>query len=409
MKLLMVTHHLPRPSWGAGARNLALLRALAQRHDVALLALVDADNPTASDARHLESFVSAVRLVPLPPARNKRLRQASALLTGRSYLLVTHTRPEAQAALDDELAHARYDAVLFESVIVAGYRLPPGVRRIIDQHNIEFEVLLRAYQQDRAPLRRAYDWLEYRQLKPRELARCRAADLVLVTSARERALLERWAPGCRVRVVHNGVDLPPATPGDAATQEVPNRLVFTGTFTYYPNTQAVEYFAERCWHAIRRQVPSATWEIVGRDPPPEVVRLGALPGVRVTGTVPSVAPHLAAAAVAVVPLLAGGGTRLKILDALVAGKAVVSTSLGCEGLDVEPGRHLLVADDPAAFADAVVALLGDPARRAALGAAGRALVEERYQWDDSGAALLGALDELIAGERVRGRRFVPSY
>lgn len=415
MKLLMVTHHLPRPTWGAGTRNFALLRALAPHHDVTLLSLVDPNDPEASDTSHLISFIPEVRLAPLPPAHNKRLRQVSALLTGRSYLLVTHTLPEAQAALDEEMRRARYDAVIFESVIVAGYDLPPGVRRVIDQHNIEFEVLYRAYQQDTSPLRRGYNWLEYRRLKPYELARCRAADLVLVTSERERALLEQAAPGCRVQVVPNGVDLAEPeergvrrTPGvsrtpdgDGQAVEVPNRLIFTGTFTYYPNTQAVLYFAERCWPAVRREIPDATWEIVGRDPPTEVRRLGELSGVTVTGTVPVVAPHLAAASVAVVPLLTGGGTRLKILDALAMRKAVVSTSLGCEGIAVEPGKQLVVADDPNAFAEAVIALLRDPARRAALGAAGRTLVEERYSWESCGARLLAALDELNVAAGVR--------
>lgn len=136
MKLLMVTHHLPRPTWGAGTRNYALLRALALHHEVTLLSLVDPHDADAGDASHLTPFVPDVRLALLPPARKKRLRQASALLTGRSYLLITHTVAEGQAALDAEMRRARYDAVMFESVIVAGYDLPAGVLRIIDQHNI---------------------------------------------------------------------------------------------------------------------------------------------------------------------------------------------------------------------------------------------------------------------------------
>lgn len=393
MKLLMVTHHLPRPTWGAGTRNFSLLRALAQHHKVALLSLVDADDPHATDASHLAPFVAEARLVPLPPARSKRLRQIGALLSWRSYEVATHTLPLAQRVLDEEVGHAGIDAVLFESVIVSGYRLAPGVRRIIDQHNIESEVLQRTAEQAASPLRRGYNWLEARRLKPFEVARCREADLVVVTSERERKVLQALAPDARIRVVPNGVDIATFDHQDEIA-EIPGRLVFTGTFAYYPNVQGVLHFAEHCWPSVRRQEPDATWDIVGRDPPPEVRRLSESPGVTVTGTVPAVPPYLAAAAVAVVPLLTGGGTRLKILDALAMRKAVVSTSLGCEGLAIEPGKQIVVADTPDAFANAVVALLRDPARRAALGAAGRALVESHYSWDHCAAALLAALDEL---------------
>ena len=151
---------------------------------------------------------------------------------------------------------------------------------------------------------------------------------------------------------------------------------------------------------IRRAAPATSLAVVGKDPPP-VVRALASSHVLVTGTVPDVRPWMQSAAVFVCPLRVGGGTRLKILEAQASGRAVVSTSLGCEGLAVTPGQDILVADEPAAFADAVLRCLRDPALRARLGAAGRALVERRYRWEAIGADLAAFYEELLA--RPRGR------
>jgi polysaccharide biosynthesis protein PslH len=152
---------------------------------------------------------------------------------------------------------------------------------------------------------------------------------------------------------------------------------------------------------VLANVPEATWYLVGARPPASFRRLAALPGVTVTGEVPQTQPYLREAAVAVAPLLVGGGTRLKILEALAMEKAVVTTSLGCEGLDVVPGEHLLVADEPDAFADAVTRLLQDDDLRARLGAAGRQLVERAYSWSWSGRTFARAVERLIEPRAAR--------
>jgi glycosyltransferase involved in cell wall biosynthesis len=390
MNILVVTRSLPRPTWGAGTRNYHLLRALARQHTVSLLVLVDENEQSA--ASHTLPATRTLRQVALPSSGSRRFEQIRALATGRSYYLAAHSLPAAQAALDEELARHAYDAVLFESLVVAGYRVPSQVRIILDEHNIEYELLQRTYQRATGMARRGFNWLEYRRVKPLELAWCRRADLVLVTSERECELLHTLLPENRIQVVPNGVDVQ-AFSDDASIAPVPGRIIFTASFDYYPNVQGALYFAEQCWPLIQRAVPTATWHLVGRNPPAEIMRLGTLPGVTVTGTVPATQPHLAAAQVAIVPLLTGGGTRLKILEALAMRRAVVSTSLGCEGIACISGKHLLVADEPEKFAATVVELLGDSTLCERLGAAGRALVEERYSWEYCGDQLLGALDD----------------
>jgi glycosyltransferase involved in cell wall biosynthesis len=154
-------------------------------------------------------------------------------------------------------------------------------------------------------------------------------------------------------------------------------------------------FAHRCWPLIRAQVSDATWYIVGRNPNAEVRKLAELPGITVTGAVPDVRSYLASSAVAIAPLQIGSGTRLKILEAFAMRKAVVSTSVGCEGLAVETGEHLLVADQPVEFAQAVVTLLNNPELRTALGQAARLLVEAEYSWKFCGGQLLRVLETHI--------------
>jgi len=162
--------------------------------------------------------------------------------------------------------------------------------------------------------------------------------------------------------------------------ETPARLVLTGSMDWYPNEDAVECFIDEVLPVIRREMPEVGLTVVGQNPSSRLRAAGEKAGVRITGTVEDVRPWVAEAAVFVVPLRVGGGTRLKIFEGLAMGKAVVSTTVGVEGLPLVDGTHFLRADTPADFARAVVSLLQDPHRRKALGAAGRRLVEERYSW-----------------------------
>ncbi len=390
MNLLMVSPHLPNPSWGAGTRSYYLLKALADKYSVSLLSLTGERTPASLgqeiNLKHIHQF-------PLPLSlQQKRVQQLTGIIRNRSYLADTYYHKEVQQAINDILAQDVYDAVIFESVFMAGYHVPEEVMVIIDQHNIEHELLQRTYEQEQAWSRKWFNWWEARKLKPIELARCRNAQGVLVTSEREYLLLKQLVPQCRAAVVPNGVDTNIFNKMDEQP-EIAGRIVFTGTMNYYPNIQAVLFFARECWPRIQAQVPEATWQIVGKSPPPEVTQLAELPGVTVTGAVSDVKPYLATAAVAIAPLLIGSGTRLKILEALAMQKAVVSTSVGCEGLTVETGKHLSVADQPELFAQEVIDLLQDPAKRISLGKSGRALIEAEYSWEQCGNSFIHALED----------------
>jgi sugar transferase (PEP-CTERM/EpsH1 system associated) len=392
MNLLIVSPYLPRPLWGASTRSYHLLKALARQHNVSLLALA---TPEEIHAYHEALFHPAqlqhVLLLPYQLPSAKRWQQVRTILRGRSYLLHLFLVPAMQAALDEAVNRTHYDAVLFESVLMAGYQLPPSVKILIDQHNIEHELLQRTYQQEKWSLRKWYNWQESRLLKPGELERCRRADLVLVTSEREQSRLQQMLPGQNIEVVPNGVDTEMFVP-EQTVEEKAHQIIFTGAMDYHPNIQAVLFFAQQCWQQLRAHIPDATWLIVGRNPPPEVQQLAALNGVTVTGSVADVRPFMRESAVAIAPLQVGSGTRLKILEALAMQKAVVTTRIGCEGLAVESGKHLLVADSPKAFVEAIITLLHSADMRADLGRKGRMLVEDVYSWDQCAAHLLRALE-----------------
>ena len=394
MKILMVSPYLPSPTSGNRTRSYYLLKMLARQHTVSLLAM---DETTAIEAPHsmslLESFTYRIVVLHRSSLYTKRLRQLVNVICGKSNVLDEHTMKGMQSALDLLLACDHYDAVLFEGAPAAGNRLSAHVKIILDEHNIEHELLQRSYLHETAWLRKWYNWRESRLFKPIEIKLCREADAVAVTSERERLLLKSMLPHSKMEVVPNGVDIE-YFHGNCWEQEVDGRVVFTGSMDYYPNVKAVLFFAQRCWPLIRKHIPGATWQIVGQNPLPDVRKLAELPGVTVTGSVADIRPYFAQARVAIVPLLVGSGTRLKILEAMAMRKALVSTSLGCEGLSVVSGKHLIVADQPEAFAQAVIELLNNPEKRQALGTAGRALVEAEYSWEQCGKRLLQLVAEM---------------
>ncbi len=405
MKIIMVSGHLPWPSTGASTRDYHLLKSLSQQHDMTLVALADPGEIAAHpDLSPLRAYAREIRVFPRPASGPKRLRQLRALTRGQSSTFTHNTVPAVQDALDDLTAHGAYDAVLYESVQLANYRLPENVPMLIDEHNIEYELLERTRQNEPFGLRKLYSWLEGAYVKRAEIARWRQAATVLVTSDRECGALATHAPATPCAVVPNGVDIEYFAREQSASDEdaTAQQIIFTGTMNYFPNVNGALYFARQCWPIIREHAPNATWNLVGRSPAASVADLARLPGVTVTGGVPDMRPYLTSAAVAIAPLRIGAGTRLKILEALAMGTAVVTTSVGCEGLAVRDGEHVLIADDPETFALAVVALLRDPARRRALGEAGRRLVEAEYSWERCGDKMLQAL-ETLDRERMASR------
>ncbi|MBI2468907.1 MAG: glycosyltransferase [Candidatus Rokubacteria bacterium] len=382
---------------GGRLRSFHIISELSERHRVTLLTTHGPGDEPEGLRRQLprcEQVVSLPHAVP----KSGSARFAIALL--RSWLspLPVDLWKWRVAALRDEvsrLVRARAVDLCVADFLFAVPNVPLGgpVPVIFFAHNVEHMIWKRLSQVESSAWRRALLELEWRKARRCEARACARARLTIAVSAADRALLGAVAPGARVGAIPTGVDLSYFAPN--GTGEAAPRLAFTGSMDWYPNEDAVLYFMDAILPRIRHEMPQVSLTVVGRNPTARLRAVAAEAGVRVTGTVADVRPYVAEAAIYVVPLRVGGGTRLKIFEALAMGKAVVSTGVGAEGLDLVPGTHFLRADDPAEFARAVVSLLRDPVQRKALGTAGRRLVEQGYSWSHVARAFEARCEEVV--------------
>lgn len=399
MRILVFTPSLPYPPmWGFNIRVNSILRELSRHNRVSLLCYGNSGRDGQSIAA-LHEICEDVFVVPNVdrPVTRRRLMQARAVMSPRSFHLQRYASAQMQARLTHVLRDGAYDFVQVESSAMA--RFDFGTTPVVlDEHNLEYELLRRSNAVETSPVRRAFAANEWRKVEREERSTWQKVSGCVITSSREQEVVEAAAPGTPTAVVPNGVALDHFAP--ATSPVSPGNIVFTGLMTYRPNADGVSYFIREILPLIRASYPKATFTAVGWGLPDDVRQL--LGGVVThTGRVDDVRPYMAGASVVVVPLRIGSGTRLKVLEALAMAKGVVSTSVGCEGLDVDHGEHLLVADDPVAFAASVVRLLESPAEAAALGRRGRTLVEDRYGWDRSVAELERFHQSLFAAQARR--------
>ncbi|HEX9444545.1 MAG TPA: glycosyltransferase family 4 protein [Candidatus Binatia bacterium] len=365
---------------GGRQRSFNIIRELTKRHRVILLTTHGSGDDPAGLATHLPDC-EAVRSIPFEIPKRDSVYFAGALLRSWFSSLPVNMWRWRIPALRDQVERVAQTAQIDLCVADFLYAVPNvprlGCPTVLFNHNVEHMIWERLWRSEPRRLRRALLGIEWRKMRRAEAAACTKADLTLAVSENDCAVLSAAAPRARVRAIPTGVDTSYFHPN--GTRQSAARLVFTGSMDWYPNEEAILHFIDAILPLIRRDVPEASLTVVGRNPTARL-RAAAGPAVHVTGTVDDVRPYVAEAAVYVVPLRIGGGTRIKIFEALAMGKAIVSTRIGAEGLPLVPGEHFIQADDPDAFARAVVGLLRAPERRDRLGDMGRELVEERYSW-----------------------------
>ena len=382
---------------GGRLRSFHTIAELARRHRVTVLTTHGPEDDAEGLAAQLPG---CARVVSVPHAIPKAGTPRFAAALARSWLspypadLWKCRIPALQAHVREALA-AGVD-VCVADFLVAVPNVPIGGRvpTILFEHNVEYMIWKRLHEVEPSALRRALLAIEWRKMRRYEALACRRASLTVAVSEADRALLAASAPHADIRAIPTGVDTTYFHPN--GTAEKPATLVFTGAMDWYPNEDAILHFMDTMLPEVRRRAPGVTLAVVGRNPSARLKDAGKAAGVEVTGTVADVRPHVAEAAVYIVPLRIGGGTRLKIFEALAMGKAVVATTVGAEGLPLVPGEHYVQADGPAAFAQAVVGLLQDPDRRRALGIAGRRLVEARYSWEQVGRQFESLCEEIVS-------------
>ncbi|MHB1953054.1 MAG: glycosyltransferase [Sulfobacillus sp.] len=391
VKVLFITSDVPCfPGSGGPTRNYHLLRCAARRHSVTLLTFSE-----TGQERSLEALGRLCEVIPLlprsiPPGRRmKRFhRLAHELIIAPPPVVTLSNRYEVDAREQlQRLLRTGFDLIQAEGSHLV-HLMPEdlhGAKLVVDLHNVESHNQLLAARHARRIPDQLKGWAGWLKLRRHEASMLRRANCCMATSIIERQRALRLAPGIQVDLVPNGVDPDYFQPG--GTLDVTPSIVYSGAMDYGPNVDAIIYFGRRILPIIREAIPDVIFRVVGRNPVPELIALAREAKFEVTGAVDDVRPFLQQAHVVVVPLRFGAGTRLKILEAMACGKAIVSTSLGAEGIDVTHQQDIILADQPDTVARSTISLLHDDAERARLGAAARSTVETKYAWPTIGTTL----------------------
>jgi glycosyltransferase involved in cell wall biosynthesis len=368
---------------GVKMRTWSILRALAaERHEIVLVAFADPheeDRPSSELSRVCRRVIQIPHRLKSLSSSKDYLGRATHLFSSTPYGVVAARSSEMASEIIALLNKKEVDVILCEqSDLLVNLPAQLPVPLVVDFHNVDHLIIERYLRFERNLPKRSYAWLESRKLRGWESRACRLASTAFACSDHDRALLQALGPNLPMFVVPNVVDVNEYTPDG---REDARKVLFQGGMDWYPNRDAVEFFVTQIFSRIRSQVPDVKFVVAGRNPPEGFTqRLSQVPGVEFTGTVLDMRAEIASAAMCVVPLRMGSGTRLKILEAAAMAKPIVSTNLGAEGLEFLKGEEILLEDDPSAFAGAVVKLLKAPADRKLLGQAARKRVEQQYSF-----------------------------
>ena len=417
MKVLWFSHLVPYPESGLGVlqRSYHLVRELSRAHEVYLLAFVqrkiirdllgDLDKGLERARQHLSGYCTRMEFLPIPsdssPLRRGWLA-ARSLAGAHPYTIRWLQSDVARRVAAEWNASIDFDVVHFDTLSLAPYRgIFPRAAKSLDHHNIESDMMLRRARIEEHPLKRLYFWQEGLRLQHYERRVCPHFDLNITCSRLDSERLKRVSPGVAVAEVPNGVDTEYFRANGNFEQS--RSLVFAGNMSWYPNAAAMTFFADRVWPALKARLPGVTMDVIGGNPPTRLLALAAKDrDFRVHGFVPDVRPYIGRAAVYVCPIMDGGGTKLKILDALAMGKAIVAHPIACEGIAVQDGRDVIFARESDEFVSNIAAVVERPELKRQLSLSARALAESSYSYTFIGRGLVSAIERCHASRNRPG-------
>ena len=398
MKILWVkVGGLVPPDTGGKIRSYNILRELARHNSVTFFSFHAAHQNDAHPGLEntFERVVSVPLSLPVSKSRADMLDYVIRLLSFQPYLITKYCRSEVRHKLRALLQQETYDVIVCDFVSPAGV-IPwnSPIPKVLFTHNVEAVIWRRHHEVATKPVWKAISWWEWRKMEAAERRYLRLADRVLTVSETDRDAFATFLDPQKITVIPTGVDVDYFQP--LPVEEIPDSLVFTGSMDWLPNEDAIFFFVEAILPLIKQQYPALSLEVVGRNPSRKLQSLVETEtSVRLTGWVEDIRPFLARGSVCIVPLRIGGGTRLKIFEAMSMGKAVVSTSVGAEGLPVQTGENILLADEPNDFASSVITLLRDSNLRRRLGTAARSLVHENYSWPKVAETFCRVLEDVL--------------
>lgn len=399
MKILWIKSDFLYPAdTGGKIRSYNILKNLAQEHQVNYLCLAD-EKPSQEALDHLRSFCERVDFIRFDPEKKFSprfyLKLMLNLFSPRPYVINKYLNSELTREIERRYKSGDFDLLLCDFLEMSINTLPLNdIPKVLFQHNVESEIWRRHYQTNRNLLKKAYLYLQYRKFRSYEKSACALFDEVLVVSKSDERIHRQEFGVDKVSTIPTGVDTEYFCPQPDKMEK--NNITFVGSMDWLPNQDAMEYFITEIYPKIKLKNPRVGLYIVGRRPPEKIIRMGeADDSVTVTGTVEDVRPYVDRARVYIVPIRIGGGTRIKIFEALAQKKAVVSTTIGAEGLPLEDGREILIRDDPEGFADTVCKLIEDDDLLDTIATGGHVLVTRRYNWREVAKSFAGALREAV--------------
>ena len=399
---------------GGNIRTYHVLRYLSERHELTFYSYYGSTPDPGYERelqRQLPGAVAVCTGKPELSGAPRGLDYLAHLASQAPYAVSRFAHAPVRKQLQDWFRARRFDVAVCD-FLDAAINFPGvlNIPSVLFQHNVESEIWRRHAATAGNPAKKMMYGMEFRKMQRYERAAVCKFQHVIAVSENDRSLMAQWVDADRITVVPTGVDLEQYRP-DTSTPDANSSaplITFVGAMDWEPNVDGVEYFCAQVLPLIKAEVPGARFRIVGRNPDRRVQKWAA-DSIEITGRVPSVVEHLHQSAVVIVPLRIGGGTRLKIYEAMATAKAVVSTTVGAEGLDVHHGRDIVLADDPRSFAQAVVMLLRDPEMRQRYGQAA-AETSARYDWPAIGErfseVLRAVAEKKSAVNRAVAARFV---
>ena len=399
MKILWVkAGGLVPPDTGGKIRSYNILRELARRHSVTFFSFYgEQDHDQHPELKNIFDGLVCMPLK-LPSAKSpaEMLSYGIHLFSPQPYGITKFCRPEVRRRVRALIENEKYDVIVCDFMAAAGV-IPWSLRvpKVLFTHNVEATIWRRHYEVAGNAVWKTISWLEWKKMEGAERRYSSLADHVLTVSDADRDAFASVVDPAKLTVIPTGVDVEYFQPLEV--EETPHSLVFTGSMDWLPNEDAILYFLDEIFPLIVQKVPGVVLEVVGRKPSRKLqARAERERNVTLTGWVDDIRPYVARGAVCIVPLRIGGGTRLKIFEAMAMAKPVVSTSVGAEGLPVSSGQNIVLADTPEDFADRVISLLQDSGERKRIGRAARAMVQEKYSWGQIAESFSQTLQKAVS-------------
>jgi len=398
MKILMLFPYAPLPpplDLGGTKRNLPFFRELAQRNEVTVLSYGTPDDERIFRESYGQLCAEIIFVNKKRPRILNAIEAFWLLGTGRSTFRQSYRR-RMQRAIDSVTKRERFDVIHCCSQLLGFFRFPADVRVVSDTHEVTYDLIYRTYQNTTNAFWKLFNYAVYRLGKPDEIRACKTFSALISTTDRDAAIFREILPGMPVHTIQNGVDASFFETLDVPLEE--HSLVFTGLMSYFPNNTGMLYFLDKIFPIVAAAVPDTHVYIVGKNPTKELLARQS-GSVTVTGFVNDVRPFIARSAIYIIPLLVGGGIRGKALEAMAMRKAIVTTTIGVEGINLRHNFSALFGDTPAAFAEAILKIFADSALRQSLETNARATVERENKWSAKGEALNTVLQNIVQAAR----------